>query len=310
MSRRRRVGKGSPRFPPGAIKKMRKMRNEGASIDEIAEAFGTGKSTVWPHVNDIKFDNTKDIPEVPIEPERTAQKVGTKQSVPTVPPPPPPRVVTVNSEVQVEPELMGILAGLALKSGYPNLSEYLRKQGIPWLQAQAETEEELTNAYSEAAYAYKEAVTLRDELFRIMGLIHSAEQREVDRKRGRRSLAEVMALTGRNPDEIEAVLKQLERVDPSLIQPDLSRNMVDQSIQPKRRPSAPPPILLEEKPPPSFNDASRVPGQVGTTAQREPPQPWSPRDFSQQADVDKIRMILKRANEMSMKDKQGGAGRD
>src|SRR2546429_5053904 len=99
MSRRRRGGKGSPRFPPGAVRKMREMRKEGASIDEIAEAFGTGKSTIWPHVNDLKISG-KGASDSPVEPiGRVIQKAELKQSAPTVPPTPPRPTVTVASQV-------------------------------------------------------------------------------------------------------------------------------------------------------------------------------------------------------------------
>src|SRR2546425_10621086 len=49
-----RTGRKLPsRLAPGSIQRMREMRRNGSSIDEIAATFGISKSTAHEHVRDI-----------------------------------------------------------------------------------------------------------------------------------------------------------------------------------------------------------------------------------------------------------------
>lgn len=201
---------------------------------------------------------------------------------------------------------MGILAGLALKAGYSSLSEYLRKEGLPWLQTKNETIAEQINSSHELVKMYKEGIARINELIETRRLLHSRETREANRRQERIDFLKMMALLGHKPDEIEKMVSQLERFDPSATMGDSPATWV----QPTSRPRALPPIVIEETPlPPNIKPSRLDPDpDKQSMAEAQPSQQAVSKQYPTDANAREFRSFMERLDRSKRKNETGRAG--
>jgi DNA-binding CsgD family transcriptional regulator len=130
------VPPGQERLTAKQIAIAQEARRNGDSLNLIAQRMGISKESIYRHTKGIKPKDSNDgeAPKPPI-----VQPVGQQNNGGAIEKPEAPKATRIQIEVELNPDLLLMLAGAADNQGYPSLSAYLQEFALPWLRAIRDT---------------------------------------------------------------------------------------------------------------------------------------------------------------------------